>query len=82
MNFVSPPLQSEGKSTDSFIYGTEQADEHDTQGADEQAGTGIVVAAESRDGFVARVDVHGLDYLQVVVQGDDGVGQGLSLIHI
>ena len=50
---------------------------HDDAGdAEEQGEAGVDVATEGGYGVVGRCDVHGLNDEQVVVERDDGVGQG------
>ena len=51
------------------------AEEHDACGAKGEGNTGVDVGLERRQGRVARLDVHGLNDEQVVVQAHDGVDQ-------
>ena len=53
-----------------------EAEEGDACGADGEGNTGVAIGLERRQGRVARLDVHGLDDEQIVVQTHDGVDQG------
>ena len=66
-------LHSKGITADGLVRCADNAQYRDAQRADKQGGTCIVVAAEGGDRFIALVDVHGLDYTQVIIERDDGV---------
>ena len=53
---------------DGIVNHTGNAQHDDARRAYQQTGTGIIVAAESGDRLIARIDVHGFHHAQVIVE--------------
>ena len=60
---------------DGIVNNTGNAQHDDARRAYQQTGTGIIVAAESGDRLIARIDVHGFHHAQVIIEREHRVDQ-------
>lgn len=69
------PLKSVAERMDRLVDRADNAYGHDASRTQDEADAGVAVAFERGDGSFVGINVHGFDYQQIIIQGNDRIDQ-------